>query len=182
VKADVVARSVPDVHLQDDLALVGELDRVPHEIEDDLPQSAGVTLQHVGDVRSDIIGKLQPLGVGADGHGLQGVAQTIAQQEIDGIELELARLDLREIENVIDDGEESVGRRLDREQVFSSRASNRAEFVTPSRLRTLSVIRSATSMTSNDWEMSRPTSASPSAASRRRSDSWKRRWRSTLLV
>ena len=40
--------------------------------------------------------------------------------------------------------------RSDTSSSVSGRASNRAEFVTPMRLRTLSVIRSATSVTSND--------------------------------
>jgi hypothetical protein len=61
---------------------------LPTTIEDDLPQPAGVALQHVRDVRSDVIGKLQPLRVGSDGHGLQGVTETIAQQKLDRLEVE----------------------------------------------------------------------------------------------
>ena len=58
----------------DDLALLGELDGVAHQIEQHLPQPARVADQGVGHVGLDVAGQLQPLLVGAHGQGPQRVA------------------------------------------------------------------------------------------------------------
>ena len=57
--------------------------------------------------------ELQPLLIRLEGQRLEHVAHQIAHRERDGFELQLARLDLREVEDVVEDRQQRVGRRLD---------------------------------------------------------------------
>ena len=102
----------------DDLTLLGELDRVADEIEQDLPEPSGVADQGVGHVRLDLAGELQPFLVGAEGQGAQGLPQHVPQRELGVVELELAGLDLGEVEQVVDHVEQGIGRGLDDRQVL----------------------------------------------------------------
>ena len=86
----------------DDLALLGELDGVADEVEQDLPQPAGVADQGVGHVRLDLADQLQPFPVGAEGQRPEGLAQDVPEGEVGVVELELAGLDLGEVEQVVD--------------------------------------------------------------------------------
>ena len=52
------------------------------------------------------------------GQGPQGITEHRPQGEIGRVELQFPSLDLREIEQVVDDGEQVVGRRLDRLQAL----------------------------------------------------------------
>ena len=70
-------------------------------------------------VRGDVEGQLQVLLVGPQGERPHRVAQAIAQVERAGVEVELARLDLREVEDVVDHRQQRVGRRCDDLQVLA---------------------------------------------------------------
>ena len=99
-------------HPDDDRAPLRELERVPDQVQDDLPQAAGIADERVGRVPGDVDGELQPLLVRAERQRLQRAAQDRPDGEAGRVQLELARLDLREVEDVVDDVEERVGRRL----------------------------------------------------------------------
>ena len=103
-----------DFHAHDHLPGVGELDGVADQVEQDLPQPAGVADQGVGHVRLHVADQLQPLLVGPHGQGPQGVADRRPQREVGRVQLQLAGLDLGEVEQVVDDAEQVVGRGLDR--------------------------------------------------------------------
>ena len=107
-----------DFHAHDHLALVGELDGVTHQVEEHLPQPAGVADQGVGHVRLHLVDQLQPLLVGPHGQGAQGVPDRRPQGEVGGDQLQLAGLDLGEVEQVVDDAQQAIGRRLDRLQAL----------------------------------------------------------------
>ena len=107
-----------DFHAHDHLALFGELDGVADQVEQHLPQPAGVADQGVGHVRLHVANQLQPLLVGPHGQGPQGVAQSRPQGEVGRVQLQLAGLDLGEVEQVVDDAQQVVGRRLDRLQAL----------------------------------------------------------------
>ena len=97
----------------DDRAPLRELERIPDQVQDDLAQAAGIPDERVGRVPGDVDRELQPLLVGTEGERLQRVAQgRTGAEKLGGVQLELARLDLREIEDVVDDVEERVGGRL----------------------------------------------------------------------
>ena len=107
-----------DLHAHDHLALLGELDGVADQVEQHLAQPAGVADQGVGHVRLHVVDQLQPLPVGPHGQGPQGVADRRSQREIGQVQLELAGLDLGEVEQVVDDAQQVVGGGLDRFQAL----------------------------------------------------------------
>ena len=74
-----------------------------------MPQPAGVSNQGIRHVRLHVTDQLQPLGVGAHGKGAQGVPDRRPQPEIGGGQLQLAGLDLGEVEQIIDDAQQVVG-------------------------------------------------------------------------
>jgi hypothetical protein len=95
-------------HVNHDLPSIGELDRVSNQVDHDLPQAAHVTHQRNRYIRLHLARQLEPLLVRPQGKRLHRIGETLAQVEIDGIELELARFDLREIKDVVDDRQEPV--------------------------------------------------------------------------
>ena len=103
----------------DDLALLGEFDGIADEIDQDLTEPPRVPGQRVGHVGRDAAGQFQALGVGPLREGAQGVFHGHAEAERGDLEVELARLDLREVEDVVDHRQQGVGRRLDQAQVFA---------------------------------------------------------------
>jgi hypothetical protein len=102
-------------------AAVGELGGVADQIVDDLPEAAHVPDEPVRDVVVDLAGDLESLPLRTHRDRLEGVPQDVAQGERGGVEVELAGLDLGEVEDVVDDGEERIGRRLDQLQVLALR-------------------------------------------------------------
>ena len=113
----VPARLARDPH--GDLAPLGELDRVPDEVHHDLAEPSGVAEHARRDLARHVGGELQPFAAGVDRERLQRVAQRVARAEGDRFELELSRLDLREVEDVVDDREQGVRRGLDRLDVLA---------------------------------------------------------------
>ena len=65
--------------------------------------------QRVGHVRLHMAGQFEVLAVGADGQRVERISQTVAEFEVDRIQLQLARLDLREIENVVQQCQQRLG-------------------------------------------------------------------------
>ena len=85
------------------------------------PASPSSDVRHVG---RDVAGELEALFRRAQRQQLRGVADGLAQVELGALELEPPRLDLREVEDVVDDVEQRFGRRLDRRR--GSRAVRRS--------------------------------------------------------
>src|SRR5215471_550468 len=103
--------------LDDDLARVRKLDRVADQIDNHLPQPAGVANQMIGNIRLDVAGNLQAFGVATKSQGLDAIAEVVAQNEGDFLEIQFLRLDLREVEDVVDEAQESATRGFDRLQI-----------------------------------------------------------------
>ena len=94
---------------ESDLAFFGELDRVADQVGQDLTQPAGIADQRRRQARRDRAGQLQPLAIGDVGEGLGHLFDEVAQ--IEGLlELDLAGLDLRNVEDAVDDPEQCLGR------------------------------------------------------------------------
>jgi hypothetical protein len=90
------------------LAFFGELDPVPHEVDEDLPEAAGVA-DHLGrHVVFDPVGEFEVFAGGRASQKFDDVLDGGAQFEGGFFQLEFAGLDLREIENVVDDGEKGL--------------------------------------------------------------------------
>ena len=107
-----------DFHADVHLSFLGELDGVAHEVEQHLPQPARVADQGVGHVRLHLVDQLQPLRVSPHGQRPQGVPDRRPQGEIAWRQFHLPGLDLGEVEQVIDEAEQVVGRGLDRPQAL----------------------------------------------------------------
>ena len=98
----------------DDLASLGELQRVAEEVDDDLREAAAIADDPLGHVAVDVADQLDPFLVRARRHGPQDLAERFVQIELDRIEIDLAGLDLGEIEDVVDQREQRVARCLSR--------------------------------------------------------------------
>src|SRR5262249_14056300 len=83
-----VVLPLPGADADDDLAGVRKLDRVAHQIDNHLPQPAGVANQMIGNIRLDVAGNLQAFGVGAKSKGLDAIAEVVAQNEWDFLEVQ----------------------------------------------------------------------------------------------
>ena len=92
-----------------DLARLGEFHRIADEVREHLPQPAGIAAQALGHAGLDERSELQPLAVRALGEQLHRALDHLLELEIDLLEDEHAGLDLREIEDVVDDGQQRVG-------------------------------------------------------------------------
>ena len=95
-----------------------ELDGVADQVEQHLPEPAASPNSTSGTSGSTSADQLQPLPVGTHGQGPQRVAQGRPHREVGQVQLQLAGLDLGEIEQVVDDAEQVVRRRLDRLQAL----------------------------------------------------------------
>ncbi len=112
VQRDRAVRMRRDAHRDADLAALGELDGVADEVEDDLSEPARVADDGVGDVGRDVADQLEVFLVRAQGQRLHRALEVLAQTERRVLQIELAGFDLREVENVVQERQQRVGRRL----------------------------------------------------------------------
>jgi len=92
-------------HFQANLALLGELDAVAEQVDNDLLQARRIChdfLRHLG---ANIAGQFQPLLLGPEGQQSDALDQVAAQVETDGIQIEPARFNLGKVQNIVDHGE-----------------------------------------------------------------------------
>ena len=101
---------VPDlaVHGDDDLALLGELHRVGQQVEQDLAQSAQVADDRGRQIVLQLVGELDALGGGRGHDHVERALDALGEAEGLVDEVDLARLDLREVEDVVDDRQQRV--------------------------------------------------------------------------
>ena len=67
----------------------------------------GSPITHSGSSGIDVGDELESLGVRLDRQQMRDVVDGVAQVDVDALEIELAGFDFREIENVVDDGEQA---------------------------------------------------------------------------
>ena len=85
-----------------------ELDRVSHEVDEDLPDAPHVAVQETRTPGVHADDGVDLLLLGAGPHELEHVLDRMPQVERGVLELELPRLDLGEVEDVVDDREERL--------------------------------------------------------------------------
>ncbi len=102
------------LHVDGHFALLGELHGVAAEVDENLTQARRVALDELGQLRIHDARELQALAVRLDGEQPRHVLDGVAQVEVDVLEIELARFDLGEVENVVDDREQRRGAVADR--------------------------------------------------------------------
>ncbi len=94
--------------MQYHLALLGELDGVVEQVEQDLAQAGDVAGNGVGNVVVDLVGQVKPLLRRPRGHEVERAFDAVTQVERLVLQLHLARFDLRKVEDVVDDGQQGV--------------------------------------------------------------------------
>jgi hypothetical protein len=100
-------RGRPD--LDGDIAGLGELDGVGEQVQQHLAQPRGIALEPLSGVVIEIAGELEPLLGGARRQQLDHVLHHRSQAEVDRLQLDLAGLQLRNVEDVVDDPQQAVG-------------------------------------------------------------------------
>ena len=104
-----IARVEPlGAHRDHDLAAFGELHRVVQQVDEDLPQPGDVADERPRRVRVQVVRDVEALLQRAGGHELERRLDALAEVERGAVQVEPAGLDLREVEDVVDDAEERV--------------------------------------------------------------------------
>ncbi len=90
-----------------DFAAVGELDRVGQQVDQDLAQARDVADQRGGHAVVDEVGEVDVLLAGFGADQVHRLFQAAAQVEGIVLDFQLADLDFRVVEDVVDDGQQS---------------------------------------------------------------------------
>ncbi len=93
-----------DGHLQQDLAALGEFDGVADQVDDHLAQPDRIAAQPCRHILGDEIDELEIFGGATLAEHGRNFGKNVARIEIALEQLEAARFNLREIENVVDEG------------------------------------------------------------------------------
>ncbi len=96
-------------HAHRDAAGIGELDRVARKIQQDLAQPRRVAGSPVGQPRIDIDDEVDRLVVRPAGYQLADTLDHFDEREGNAFDLQLSGLELRDVENVVDYGEQGRG-------------------------------------------------------------------------
>ena len=106
-------------HLDGHASGGGELDRVVDQVGQDLAQSRDVADDPIGYALVDAVGEFEFLGGRGDGEQVECFLDAGGQVDRLQFEVHLARLDLGEVEDVVDDGEKSLAGGADRGEVVA---------------------------------------------------------------
>ena len=82
--------------------MLSKFEGIPEEVDKNLPQAAGVSTHGGRHLSRDQAGKLEPLVMGALGEQFDNLCHNLAHIKVEALQLQLARLDLREIQQVVD--------------------------------------------------------------------------------
>ncbi|OQA08482.1 MAG: hypothetical protein BWY66_00964 [bacterium ADurb.Bin374] len=93
----------------DDLATFGELHGVVAEIEEHLAQPQRIADERIRNIGVGIEKKLDPLSLGLDVYKASYIIEHVVEPEVRGFHREFAGLDLREVEDVVDDAHQILG-------------------------------------------------------------------------
>src|SRR6185437_9070293 len=89
------------------------------EIDQDLAEPQRIAAEVSGDGRLDLEDQLKTLSGRLLAHQIPNILQDLVEVEVDILDRELARLDLGEVENVVDDAEQMLARTFDLENIVA---------------------------------------------------------------
>ena len=115
-RARVLSRQL---HLDENLTALGELDRVADQVDDHLPQPSRIAERDARHVRQHVADQLEPPLLGAQRERLEEIRKMIAHGERERLELQLACFDLGEIQDIVEQVQQGVGRVFDHAQFFT---------------------------------------------------------------
>ena len=104
---------------QRDTALLRKFDRVAEQVDEHLAQPTRVALDATRQVRRHFTAQHQALLLGSQRHRADRFAHQLVQVKRHFLEIELARFDLGEIQDLVDDREQRIGRGLDQRNVIA---------------------------------------------------------------
>ena len=87
--------------------MLGEFDRVANQVQNDLPQSRGVSIHHARAFAIDVTQQLEALSLRRLGVEDQCTLDLALQVEIDRFELQPPRFHLGEVEHVVEHGQQA---------------------------------------------------------------------------
>src|SRR5215469_14516085 len=96
------------LNVQHHFAFVGKLDGIAHKVDDDLPETKRIAEDTIRQIGLNVAAQLQFFLVSARGKQAHGVFKGVTEIEISFVEFELSCLDLREIEQVVDQREQGI--------------------------------------------------------------------------
>ena len=96
-------------HLDRNAAMLGELDGVADQVQQDLTKPRLIPAKAAPGRRIDENAEVDPLLVGFRRQQADGGFDRVEELEIDDFEVDLAGLELRNIQNVVDQGEQRLG-------------------------------------------------------------------------
>ena len=99
--------------------MLSKFEGIPKEVDKNLPQAAGVSTHGGRHLSRDQASELEPLVMGALGEQFDHLCHSLAHLKVEALQLQLARFDLREIEEVVDYLQQRVGGGLDHAQVLA---------------------------------------------------------------
>src|SRR5690606_29212169 len=99
-----------DADLDQNAADLGELDGVADQVEKHLAQTSRVENRLFRDLRRDVAAESDIAGVRTGRHQLDRVLDQLAERCLLRLEFELSRLDLRKVEEVLDQRKQRAGR------------------------------------------------------------------------
>ena len=103
---------------QDHFAARSELDGVAENVQQHLTEPAAIADERLGHIGCDVAGQFDPFFARAQRQHFGRIPDGFAELEWGVLEIHSPRLDLREIEDVVDQLEQRIGRRLDGGQVI----------------------------------------------------------------
>ena len=95
---------VDRLHADSHLAPIGEFDGVRRQVADNLAETPRIAAQQAGRSGRHQAGELQPLAIGCNGQHLDDSLQHPAQAEVQAFERHLSRLDLGQIQDMVQQG------------------------------------------------------------------------------
>jgi hypothetical protein len=119
LEPDAAAKLLAGAHADHDLALIGELYGVADQVGEDLAEARGVAEHCVRHVHAHVADQLQVLLLRAQRHGLERGLDAAAQRELDHVQVQAARLDPGEVEDVVDHRQQQVAGGLHQRQVLT---------------------------------------------------------------
>jgi DNA-directed RNA polymerase subunit K/omega len=107
----LLQRAMPNPH--GNTATIRELDGIADEIEKNLPEASLVADHRARQVRIEAPCQIEPLLTGARAHQLDNTLQPLVERKRRRVDFQLAGLDLRKIQDLVDDRQEVLGRQID---------------------------------------------------------------------
>src|SRR6185437_14121089 len=105
-------------HGHGNLAGRSEFDRVPNQVDQHLPEAPGVAEYYRRNIGRDLVYEFEPLLARAEVEAAGSFVDHLVQGERTRVAFHFAGFDLGKVQNVVDDGEQRLRRRLHHAEIL----------------------------------------------------------------